>query len=152
MTLLPAKLIDFDKLANALDGPGIYEIWLRPNIALKVGIASSLRKRLTIHMQSLQRRLKLKRNGHWSRPDDVLSKGSILAKHLYFDGEIAPNLNLKSEGDRQVFLRKRCEIRYRETGTREAARKIEITLEQSGAYRYVDRVRRRRVRERCASR
>ncbi|MEQ1935944.1 MAG: hypothetical protein ABL962_18975 [Fimbriimonadaceae bacterium] len=120
--------------------PGFYEILLNSGTPLKCGIASNLFERLRDHGASRQSGLKLKDKGNWSRPSDVKSKKSILAKHLYFDEQIAPSYNLKIQGERQRFLEECCKVRVRITESIESARALERDAEASGAYRYVGSV------------
>jgi hypothetical protein len=70
----------------------------------------------------------------------VVSKGSILAKHLYFARSIAPGLDLRTEKGRGAFLAK-CWVRFEILPSRQAARRRERVLEESGNYRYCGRVR-----------
>ena len=132
------KEITFAKIEEAfLPGqPGLYEIYTFTGIPLKVGISGDLRKRLIQHRDSQQRCLKLRPEGSWDNPADVISKRSILAKHLYFDSQICPGLNLRDEGDRQRFLRGNCIIIIRETKTKVEARLLEIELERKKKFRY----------------
>src|SRR5258708_6120575 len=98
------KTIRFDQIESCIqEGPGIYEIHTDTGIPLKVGIGGSLRKRLSQQRASRQSCLKLKPSGHWSRPDDVKAKGSILAKHLYFDHAITCDYDLRTEAGRRGF-------------------------------------------------
>jgi hypothetical protein len=125
--------------------PGLYEIHMASGLLLKVGLAVDLSSRLRSHRASRQSGLKLRPGGDWSRPEDVGSKKSILAKHLYYDEAIAPGFDLKQESERRRFLEERCIITVRPTETREAARLIEERLEKTGKYRYVGSVKVRRV-------
>lgn len=79
-----------------------------------------------------------------TEPGDVRSTKSILARHLFFDTEIAPDLDLTTEEGRRRFLITRCSIRYRCTPSRAAANAIERKLEATGRYRYQRRLRRRK--------
>ena len=115
---------------------GVYQIWARDDIAVKVGIAGDLRERLRHHRASRQSGLVLKPGGDWSDPATVVSKKSILAKHLYFDERIAPEYDLKSEAGRRRFLEERCIVTVQVTDTREQAREIERSLEADGLFRY----------------
>ena len=116
--------------------PGLYEIVTDEGGLLKVGISGNLRKRLIQHRQSRQSRLKLKEVGDWSNPSDVMSKQSILAKHLFF---FSPDtgFDLKTEAGRQAFLEQRCHVLVTVTLTREEAREMELLKERSGAYQFV---------------
>ena len=120
--------------------PGIYEIRMLTGTPLKVGISRDLRKRLIHHRDSLQRHLKLRSDGTCEKPADVVSKRSILTKHLYFDYEIAPDYDLRNEDDRQRFLRECCKIFVQTTHTRAEARLLEIGRELNGGFRYTGRV------------
>lgn len=116
--------------------PGLYEIVTDDGVLLKVGISGNLRKRLIQHRQSKQSRLKLKDCGDWGNPDDVMSKQSILAKHLFFSVRW-PGYDLQTEAGRQSFLEHRCHVVVTVTLTRKDARKIEIIKEQSGQYLFL---------------
>ena len=123
--------------------PGLYEIWTLSGTPLKVGIAADLRQRLCDHRASRQKRLQLNNGGSWSRPEDVKSKQSILAKHLYFDQEITGDYDLASEAGRRAFLEDCCEVRVHPTATCEEARELEKQREATGLFRYRGRVRAR---------
>lgn len=123
--------------------PGLYEIWTLSGVPLKVGIAGDLRKRLRNHRASRQNRLRLKNGGSWSRPEDVESKQSILAKHLYFDRALTHGYDLTCEAGRRAFLDDCCEVRILATISRDEARELEKQLEASGLFRYTGRVRTR---------
>lgn len=120
--------------------PGIYEIHTLGGISLKVGIASNLRSRLKQHAKSRQSGLKLKPDGKWTNPADVISKGSILAKHLYFDNVISPDYDLQTQTGRSEFLENECRVFFEVTTSKELAREKEIPRERDGDYRYVGRV------------
>lgn len=132
----------FSEVAAAVDAvPGYYEIHMVTGVLLKLGIAENLRTRLLQHGASLQSCLKGKKEGDaWSDPSDVVSKRSILAKHLYFDASIAPGYDLSSELGRQLFLEEQCRIVVKPMASRAEARKYEKAREQSGLFRYVGRV------------
>ncbi len=140
--MLPPEstVVPFAEVHSAPDTCGIYEVFTNDGIALKVGIATSLRRRLSAHARSKQSRLRLRVDGRWDNPSDVVSKLSVLAKHLYFDTEIAPEYNLTTEDGRQRFLREKCIVRFMVTPTRADARNLERELEATGAYRYCGRV------------
>lgn len=70
------------------DGSGLYEIQTQDGRPLKVGISKQLCRRLCQHRASRQKPLRLKPGGHRSNPSDVISKQSVLAKHLYYDAEM----------------------------------------------------------------
>jgi len=127
----------YDKVPSK---PGIYEIYTNEGVALKVGIASNLKSRLTQHANSKQGALKFTGSKINATPSEVQSKQSILAKHLYFDTSIAPKYDLTTEEGRKDFLNECCFLLVSETKTRELAREIEKQKESSGAYRYVGRV------------
>ncbi len=140
--MLPPKatLLSFDAVADAPGACGIYEIVTADGIALKIGIARSLRRRLRAHGRSSQSRLRLRQDGSWASPSDVSSKQSVLAKHLYFDFDIASQYDLTTEDGRQRFLREQCQVRFIITESRDEARSIERELERTGQYRYCGRV------------
>jgi hypothetical protein len=119
--------------------PGIYEIHTDTGIPLKVGIGGNLRVRLLQHRASRDSCLRLKPGGMRCNPDDVVSKGSILAKHLYYDQSITADYNLQVQADRRRYLINNCFIVFSLTETKEAARALEKVLENSGSFRYVYR-------------
>jgi hypothetical protein len=130
----------FCDIENIEQEPGVYEIHTDTGLALKVGIGKNLRKRLLQHRASLQSCLKLKQGGKWTNPNDVQSKGSILAKHLYYDLSLTNDYDLKTEAGRRAFLHERCYIvLIKITKTKDEARSIEKQLEKDGKnkYRYV---------------
>ncbi|MBN1461646.1 MAG: hypothetical protein JXA57_19110 [Armatimonadetes bacterium] len=131
----------FSDIDAAPTGPGVYEIRLLDGTPLKVGIAANLRKRLRQHRASRDSGLKWNDAGVRESPGDVLSKQSILAKHLYFDHEIGSGFDLQTEVGRQAFLEDRCDVSFQATATRAEARLIEIERETLGGYRYIGRVR-----------
>lgn len=102
--------ITFDEIEVLERRPGIYEIYTNLDIPLKVGIGKDLKKRLLQHRASRQSALKLRPGGSFDNPNDVMSKGSILAKHLYYDRSIAPDFNLTDEARRREFLISQCYI------------------------------------------
>ena len=116
---------------------GIYEIFTNEGIALKVGIAKDLKKRLTDHGKSKQSRIKIKDATQAMEPHNVISKKSILAKHLYFDRNISKNYDLTTELGRQAFLEHECYVVVTRTSTREEARVLEIKLEKVRIHRYL---------------
>jgi len=120
---------------------GLYMIYLRDATPLKVGIAGDLRRRLMHHRRSPDSGLRLKPGGDRSRPEDVECKRSILGKHLYYDEEIAPGYDLKTQAGRQAFLRENCTLRVLLTQTRAEARELEKQWEATGQFRYVGLVR-----------
>jgi len=117
--------------------PGLYEIRTLSGEKLKVGITNDLRDRLADHRASRQSGLKLRPGGDWSRPDEVDSKKSILAKHLYYDEAIAPDYDLKTETGRRAFLSEACVILVEPNSSREKARELEKQREGQGGFRYV---------------
>lgn len=136
-----SNAVPFTSVRSAPDACGIYEVLTNTGIALKVGIATSLRRRLTAHARSRQSRLQLRVPGSWDNPSNVVSKQSVLAKHLFFDREIAPQYDLTTQDGRQRFLREQCTVRFVVTPSREAARDLERVLEATGQYRYCGPVR-----------
>ncbi|UZE15917.1 hypothetical protein LOY70_18570 [Pseudomonas sp. B21-054] len=119
--------------------PGLYQIITDEGELLKVGISGNLRKRLLQHRQSKQSRLKLREGGDWRNPADVISKQSILAKHLYFSPPVL-GYDLQTEIGRQRYLEERCHLLITLTRTREEARDMERPKEKSGDYRFGGRV------------
>jgi hypothetical protein len=116
--------------------PGLYEIYTLDGIPLKVGISINLRKRLTQHAESKQKYLVCK-NGDWSNANNLTSKRSILAKHLYFYK--ANGYDLTLENDRQRFLKNECCILFLVTANREEARELEREREAGGRFQFVGR-------------
>lgn len=137
------KYLTFDDAVGQLakDTPGLYEIWTVDCVALKVGISCDLRSRLRCHAASRQSGLTLKDHGSWDNPDDVSSKASIFAKHLFFDSSIARDYDLKCESGRRAFIRERCRVLVFPTVTMSQARDFEVEREQSAQFRYVGRSR-----------
>jgi hypothetical protein len=139
---LTYERIKFADIATAVpDGPGIYQIWHYGSDLLKVGIGTNLRKRLQKHRASRDSALKLKPGGTPGNPDDLVSKGSILAKHLYFDQGLVKKYDLTTEDGRRRFLEDECEITIYRTESKEKARELEKALEASGKVRYQGKVR-----------
>jgi len=120
--------------------PGIYEIHTDNGLPLKVGVGGDIRKRLLQHRESRQDRLKLREGGDRSNPNDVSSKQSILAKHLYYDRSVTTEYDLTSEFGRRAFLLEKCYITFDVTATRADALKLEKERERLGCFRYVGRV------------
>lgn len=120
--------------------PGIYKIYTDTGIPLKVGIGGNLRKRLLQHRASRDSCLRVKPGGMRCNPDDVVSKGSVLAKHLYYDRSITTDYDLKVQAGRRSYLIENCYIIFNLTVNKEAARALEKHQEKSGSFRYVDRV------------
>lgn len=135
--------IKFDEIDQVERRPGIYEIYTSSDVALKVGSGKNLRRRLRQHRASSQRALKLKPGGCFDNPSDVASKQSILAKHLYYDGSIAPAFNLRSEDGRQRFLMSQCYMVIEYTESWEDAKTLEASRESQVAWRYKRRVEKR---------
>ena len=132
-------MIKFDDIETHVRSlPGVYEIHTRSGIALKVGIAREVRDRLKKHRASRQSGLRSVTVALVDAkvPCDVVSKSSILAKHLFFDEAIAPRYNLKTEAGRRAFLEAECYIRVEYCATRDEARRIESGRERSGGFRY----------------
>ena len=136
--------IRFSEIENKVPTqPGIYEIHTDAGVPLKVGISKNIKDRLIKHRNSKQNRLKLKPGGKWSRPEDVLSKQSVLAKHMYFDTTLTSNHDLRTEIERRRFLEACCNIRFCVMLSRNDARSLERKKERSRAFRYFGRVRKR---------
>ena len=128
----------FANLNVVPERPGVYEIHTKSGIALKVGIAADLRRRLRQHGRSRQSRLRLIDGGTWDVPADVQSTQSILAKHLFFDRSLTADYDLQTEQGRQNFLVNECIVKYTTTADRAAAREIERRLELGGGgFRYL---------------
>ena len=137
---MPAK-VRFTEIKQVVPAkPGIYEIYTVTGTPLKVGIGGNLRKRLLQHHASRQSCLRLKPDGNWSNPKDVVSKGSILAKHLYYDSRFSKKHNLTTEAGRRMFLEENCFITFKVTPTRELARELEKLREQQCFFRYCSQV------------
>lgn len=100
--LVSSLLTEFLNIDDAPVGSGVYEIHGRNGMALKVGIASNLRRRLQNHRASRDSGLRLKAGGSWNNPDDVESHSSILAKHLYYDSTITTAYDLKNGSRSQI--------------------------------------------------
>lgn len=133
--------ITFDKIDEKVpSSPGIYEVFTNDGVPLKVGISVNLRKRLKAHARSKQSRLKLQDESEPASLSNMVSKQSILAKHLYFDSSLTSEYDLTTEIGRQSFLQQCCYVLIDEKSSREEAREVERMLERSGKYRYVGRV------------
>lgn len=133
--------LKFSQIMSRVDElPGLYEIYTADGMCLKVGISVNLRKRLIAHGKSQQGRLRLKINGLGYTLENVQSKQSILAKHLYFDSTLTTKYDLKSEIGRVSFLENECLVKCQYTSTKDEARELERIKEVSGNYRYVGRV------------
>lgn len=140
--------INFAEIQNIVtNSPGLYVIYTNHGIPLKCGISVKLLKRLKDHRASCQSGLK-KQDGETVNPDDnlnpddVRSKKSILAKHLFFDEEITDLYNLKTQKGRRDFLLYECYIEFEYTKTKEIARDLEIELESKSIFRYQGMVQR----------
>jgi hypothetical protein len=123
--------------------PGIYEIHTIDGRPLKVGIGRDLRRRLRSHRASRQSGLRsaLGDPRLATAPAQVSSKSSILAKHLFFDAEVAPGYDLRSEAGRRRFLEEQCRVRVEYCDSREDAARIEREREQTAGFRYCRTVR-----------
>lgn len=134
--------IDFAEIEDTIaDSPGLYRIYTKTRIALKCGIGENLKRRLRNHRASYQSGLRLKQGGVVDSkakidPNCVRSKKSILAKHLFFDEEIALNYDLKTQQGRHDFLLNECYIEFEYTETKKEARKLERELESKQEFRY----------------
>lgn len=135
------QLMKFADIATAApEGPGVYQLWHFYEGILKVGISTNLRARLKQHWRSRASALKLKPGGDPSNPADWVSKGSILAKHLFFDRTLGEQHDLTTEDSRRRFLEEHCEIAIYPTESVMIARELEKQLERSGRIRYQGRV------------
>lgn len=140
------KLISFAKFAEndkEIDkAPGIYQILTESGAKLKVGISNNLRKRLKQHAASRDSGLE-KKVLDPTEPAHLTSKGSILAKHLYFDRDLTGSneYDLTREAGRNKYLADKCYISFLVTTTRDEARELEKPLEKSGDFRYARKVR-----------
>lgn len=137
--------ISFDKISESIsNSPGIYEIWTKSGIGLKVGISLNILKRLKDHAASRASGLKKKPTSDNKnlKPNDFISKKSILAKHLYFDKTIVSRsasqkvYDLTSENGRRDFLRDCCYVIFEQTTSTAEAREKEKEREESGIFRY----------------
>jgi excinuclease UvrABC nuclease subunit len=125
------------------DAPGLYEIHTTSGRPLKVGIGRRLKRRLKQHAASRQsclRPLPSQAIEQVRHPTELRSKGSILAKHLFFDGGITTAYNLRTEAGRRAFLQNRCRIRVTYCASVEEALALERRLASRIAYRYCGRV------------
>jgi len=123
--------------------PGLYELHTRDGVALKVGIGRDLLRRLRVHRASRQSGLRpvgLDDLRLASDPAQVRSKASVLAKHLFFDAEIAPSYDLRAEAGRRQFLEEECRLLIQCCTNLEVARRLEREREQTGRWRYCGRV------------
>jgi hypothetical protein len=135
------KRVTFDEIEDVVPpSPGLYEIHTLSGVPLKVGIGVDVRERLLQHRASRESGLKLKDSGDWANPDDVASKKSIVAKHLYYDRSITNEYDLKTEWGRRQFLLNDCFILFEITDSKAAAEVRERELEGTGRYRYCGRV------------
>ena len=137
-----------DIRAKIPKGPGLYEIHTRSGRALKMGIGKNLRARLLKHRASLQRALVAKDGHNRANPDNVVSKGSILAKHLYYDSSLTRCYDLKTQRGRRRYLEERCRIRFWAPdhpgpSFMRRLRGLEKWLEEVGHFRYVGKVKKR---------
>jgi hypothetical protein len=138
----PMQRVRFSEVDTQLPRktPGFYEIWTNEGKLLKIGIGRDLRIRLKQHRDSLDRRLKLIDGGRRENPADVVSKGSILAKHLYYDTSLSRKYDLTSQDGRRSFLSNECYILFQTTPTREHAEALEKKRETDPRIRYVGKV------------
>jgi hypothetical protein len=122
--------------------PGVYEIHTIGGLPLKVGIGSNLLCRLRSHRASRQSGLRtaLADLRRASNPGQVVSKASILAKHLFFDAAIAPGYDLRSERGRREFLETQCRVSVEYCVSREEAAQIERERERTARFRYCRKV------------
>lgn len=147
-----AQRIQFKKLKRDVEKDvGLYGIFFRDRTGkvegLKVGISKNLKRRLDSHFESrdsaLKRKDGLKMTPEYSDgPDGLVSKGSILAKHLFFDDELGRefNVNLKTKTGRKEFLNSHCFVLVQRTQSKKAAKVMENELEASNLFRYVREV------------
>jgi hypothetical protein len=70
----------------------------------------------------------------------MVSKASILAKHLYYDLSIDQGYDLTLEAGRRAFLDQRCRILFKECRSITDARELEHEMERTIPFRYVGRV------------
>jgi hypothetical protein len=122
--------------------PGVYEIHTASGIPLKVGIARDLLARLRRHRASRQSGLRARgcELDDATDPSQVVSKASILAKHLFFDASLTRGYALRTEPGRQEFLERCCTVRVHPCRTRHEAREIERAMERGRQFRYQGRV------------
>ena len=135
------RIIEFSQVNSVNRESGLYEILLKSGTLLKIGIGKDLRSRLNKHAKSYQKSLKVA-NGELRNvvtPEEVVSKSSILAKHLFFDSEIAPEYDLRTQSGRRQFLSDKCEIRLQYCDM-DQAKVLERQMESTGNYRYCRRV------------
>ena len=144
-----ARQIRFSEIrAKIPERLGIYAIHTKSGRALKVGIGKNLQARLLRHRASLDSALTSKGRHNRANPDNVVSKGSILAKHLYYDESVTRCYDLKTQSGRRNYLEERCRIRFwapRNPGSdlMKKLRGLERRLEEVGHFRYVGKVRKR---------
>ncbi len=136
MVLRMIRFSEIDKRVRAR--PGVYEIHTVDGLPLKVGIGGNLLRRLRSHRASRQSGLRtalidLRRA---SNPGQVVSKASILAKHLFFDAAIAPSYDLRSERGRREFLETQCRVSVKYCVSREEAALVERERERTTRFRY----------------
>jgi hypothetical protein len=133
--------INFNEINEEVpESPGFYEIYRNDGLLLKVGIGINIKSRLCQHRASLQSGLILKPNGSWANPNDVVSKKSILAKHLYFDQTITNDYDLTTQTGRRNFLLNDCYILFEPTDTLEEAQNLEDAREAEGNVLYLGEV------------
>lgn len=138
------RKIRFSEIENVVPSrAGIYEVHTFAGIPLKIGMSGNVRKRLLQHRASRQSALKLKAGGDRCNPSDVQSKGSILAKHLYYDTSLAAECDLKSEAGRRSFLEEHCYFVLELTTSKAEARELEKLRERQRGFRYIGTVSKR---------
>lgn len=135
--------IGFHEIEALERRPGIYEIYTNSGIPLKVGISKDIRKRLLQHRASRQNALRLRPGGDRRNPNNVESKQSVLAKHLYYDESLTQDFDLKLEQGRREFLISKCHILFEYALNKEEVRRIELHKEHQVNWRYIGGVVRR---------
>jgi len=131
------------RIDNVIEKPGIYDIRVIDGPWLKVGISINLQSRIKDHFASRQSGLVPKPGRNRANPRNVISKKSVLAKHLYYDSRIAPDYDLRTEYGRRTFLANECEFRVQTITDSKALKLLEKKREETGKYRYVGLVRKR---------
>ena len=136
-----SKTIKFNEIETEVSSAaGFYEIYTNSGLPLKVGIGQNIRKRLKDHRASRQKSLRLDPGGNRDNPNDVKSKQSILAKHMYYDESITSEYDLKTEEGRRAFLDLECYILFEYTNTLDDARQFEALKERVVPWRYIGNV------------
>lgn len=134
---LEGEFVLFANIQSIQEATGVYQIWTKEGVPLKVGIASNLRKRLRQHRTSRQPMLV---GDDPSLPAAWRPKSSILAKHLYFDQSLDTAYDLSTQQGRQRYLDEKCVITYCVNGSRDEARRFEIELEKLVRFAYCGEV------------